>query len=114
MNLTQSQLGRYDSDGFLLLPDFLARDEVDVLRRDVERLKSVQADRQRRGQSTRETASVASVTDRRAVEHSQDCYRTRRTFYEAVVLHRTSHAVVVRQIPGNPANMTRESRRRRG
>jgi len=44
MRLTPEQLDRYERDGFLLLPDLLSAEEVAILRSEVKRLKSVEAD----------------------------------------------------------------------
>jgi ectoine hydroxylase len=44
MKLSAEQLARYDRDGFLLFPNLFAPAEVAVLRKEVERLKHVEAD----------------------------------------------------------------------
>lgn len=44
MKLTTAQLAQYDNDGFLLFPDLISQPEVAILRDEVERLKSVEAE----------------------------------------------------------------------
>ncbi len=44
MNLTPEQLAQYDRDGFLVFPDLFDREEIAVLRREVARLSTVQAE----------------------------------------------------------------------
>ncbi len=44
MQLTADQLQQYDREGFLLLPELIAAPEIEILRNEVERLKSVEAD----------------------------------------------------------------------
>ena len=44
MRLTQTQLEQYDRDGFLLMPNVIEAQEVVVLQREAERLKTVEAD----------------------------------------------------------------------
>ena len=44
MRLTDDQLAQFDRDGFLLFPDLFSADEVEILRADVARLATVEAD----------------------------------------------------------------------
>ncbi len=44
MRLTGEQLGRYECDGFLIFPELFSRDEVAILRREVERVAMVETD----------------------------------------------------------------------
>jgi ectoine hydroxylase len=44
MRLTDDQLAQFDRDGFLLFPDLFSAEEVEILRADVARLATVEAD----------------------------------------------------------------------
>ena len=44
MKLTQDQLGAYARDGFLILPNLFSPDEVQAMKRDLQRIQDIDTD----------------------------------------------------------------------